>query len=69
MSALRNRLDRLDGGDVRNRSVEHLTDAQLDAAILRELRQTNPTLGDRFASATDDEMEAILATIANGGEV
>jgi hypothetical protein len=65
---LQARLGRLDGGDLRNCAVEHMTDAQLNALMLRELRQRNPELAASFAAATEDEMEAILETIANGGE-
>jgi hypothetical protein len=67
--ALQARLGRLDGGDLRNGSVEHMSDAQLNVVILRELRQTNPALAARYASATDSQLEAILETIANGGEL
>jgi hypothetical protein len=67
--ALQARLGRLDGGDLRNRAVEHMTDAQLNALMLAELRQTNPALAARYASATDSELEAILEAIANGGDL
>jgi hypothetical protein len=63
------RLGRLDGGDLRNRSVEHMSDAELNALMLGELRQTNPALAARYASATDSELEAILETIANAGDL
>jgi hypothetical protein len=66
---LQARLGRLDGGDLRNRAVEHMTDTQLIALMLGELRQTNPALAARYASATNSELGAILETIANGGDL
>jgi hypothetical protein len=62
MRTRHNRIDRLDGGDLRNRSVEHMSDAQLSAVIMRGLRQRNPELA-ASAAATDEEMDDVLAAI------
>ena len=63
MRTLHNRIDRLDGGDLRNRSVEHMSDAQLSTVIMRGLRQRNPELAASFAAATDEEMDDVLAAV------
>jgi hypothetical protein len=40
-----------------------MSDAQLNAVIMRGMRQRNPELAARFAEAKDDEMDDVLAAI------
>ena len=61
MKALQARLDRLDGGDLRN--VQEMPDRQLDRLIVRGLWREYPA--DQYAMSTTSERDATLQTIVN----
>lgn len=65
--ALRRRMHRMDSGwDASRRDVQQMSDAELDAAILREVRKLDPALADRLRDAPEEERDALHRQIAAG---
>ena len=65
--ALRRRVTRLDhGGSYTRRLISQMTDAELQAAIEREVRKTDPAVADRLRHATEEERAQMHRQIAAG---
>ncbi len=65
--ALTRRMHRMDRGRTYlMRHIEQMSDAELDAAIEREVRKTDPGLADRLRAATGEELDALHKQIAAG---
>lgn len=62
MRTLERRLNALDGGDANlMRDVTQMTDAQLHAVIVSDLRREDPELAARYVAASANERAALLA--------
>lgn len=66
--SLHRRVARLDGGTeaLWRRNAEGMSDAQLEAYIVRELRKVNPDAADRYVPADQEARADMLKAIAAG---
>jgi len=65
--ALRRRVTKLDhGGSDTRRIISRMTDAELQSAIEREVRKTDPSLADQLREATDEERVRLHKQMAAG---